>query len=217
MVGLIFQWVIHNSPMFSPPLAPYFFPFPQIPKKAHHKPVPTLNLTTLSPPGWRNQIPTLLSLSYRVVCPDLIGFGRTAAPPVPPNTNIEYYSFKRAASDINELARLLNCPTIILGGHDWVRDLISPPFFHSISLLQPSPYFLLSSLEQSVTPHLISGRSNSLPHLPLVSPSRLPHLRDLHPLQSAHPHLHPSRRNRDPFPKLELPTRSRVWCCGGTD
>ena len=214
MVGLIFQWVIHNSPMFSPPLAPYFFPFPQIPKKAHNKLVPTLNLTTLSPPGWRNQIPTLLSLSYRVVCPDLIGFGRTAAPPVPPNTNIEYYSFKRAASDINELARLLNCPTIILGGHDWVRALSpSLPPFHFPSANPPS--FL--PFEQSVTPHLISGRSNSLPRLPLVSPSRLPHLRDLHPLQSAHPHLHPSRRNRDPFPKLELPTRSRVWCCGGTD
>ena len=40
------------------------------------------------------------------------------APQVPPES-ISYYSYKRAASDIKELARQLGAPRIVLGGHDW--------------------------------------------------------------------------------------------------
>ncbi|SLM37633.1 epoxide hydrolase [Lasallia pustulata] len=67
---------------------------------------------------WRNQIPLFLQMGLRVVCPDIMGFGGTDAPPVPPES-ISYYSFKRAASDIKELARQLGASRIILGGHDW--------------------------------------------------------------------------------------------------
>lgn len=85
---------------------------------------PKSNPQTHTPPkGWRYQIPPLLQAGYRVVCPDIMGFGRTDAPPVSPppsNEGIEYYSFKRAAEDIKELARQLGTEQIILGGHDWV-------------------------------------------------------------------------------------------------
>lgn len=40
------------------------------------------------------------------------------APQVPPES-ISYYGFKRAASDVRELARQLGLSRIILGGHDW--------------------------------------------------------------------------------------------------
>lgn len=69
--------------------------------------------------GWRNQIPMLLGQGYRVVCPDLMGFGRTDAPQINQASDMAYYSFKRAADDIMELAKQLGCETIILGGHDW--------------------------------------------------------------------------------------------------
>ena len=62
-------------------------------------------------------------MGFRVVCPELIGFGRTEAPPVSPglsSDSIEFYGFKRAADDIKELARQLECPRIVVGGHDWV-------------------------------------------------------------------------------------------------
>lgn len=68
--------------------------------------------------GWRYQIPMLLSLGLRVVAPDLMGFGGTDAPPVPPNS-LHLYGFKRAADDFEELARQLGASKIILGGHDW--------------------------------------------------------------------------------------------------
>lgn len=64
--------------------------------------------------GWRCQIPYLLSLNFRVIAPDMIGYGQTEAP-----EDLKYYTFKRAADDMAELARQLDIPRIILIGHDW--------------------------------------------------------------------------------------------------
>ena len=72
-------------------------------------------------------------MGYRVVAPDIMGFGRTDAPQINQPSDMAYYSFKRAADDINELARQLSCETIILGGHDWVS------FCPSLSSLHPNP------------------------------------------------------------------------------
>ncbi|KAF1983059.1 epoxide hydrolase-like protein [Aulographum hederae CBS 113979] len=68
--------------------------------------------------GWRYQMPYFAALGFRVVAPDLMGFGSTEAPPVPPNS-IHLYGFKQASDDIAELARQLGAKSIILGGHDW--------------------------------------------------------------------------------------------------
>ncbi|KAF1962007.1 alpha/beta-hydrolase [Byssothecium circinans] len=68
--------------------------------------------------GWRYQIPLLLEMGFRVVAPDLMGFGGTDAPKVPPN-DIALYGFKRASDDIAELAKIVGAEQIILGGHDW--------------------------------------------------------------------------------------------------
>ena len=54
----------------------------------------------------------------RVVAPDLLGYGGTDAPQAPP-ADIALYGFKKTSDDLAELARQLNAPKIILGGHDW--------------------------------------------------------------------------------------------------
>ncbi|KAL0939946.1 putative epoxide hydrolase [Colletotrichum truncatum] len=64
--------------------------------------------------GWRNQIPFLLSKGLRVVAPDMMGYGGTAAP-----EDVNFYTFKRASDDIAALASHLGVSRIILGGHDW--------------------------------------------------------------------------------------------------
>ena len=46
----------------------------------------------------------------------MMGYGRTDAPPVTQASDLAYYTFKRAADDIKELARQLGCKTVILGG-----------------------------------------------------------------------------------------------------
>ncbi|KAF2015442.1 alpha/beta-hydrolase [Aaosphaeria arxii CBS 175.79] len=68
--------------------------------------------------GWRYQIPQLLGMGLRVVAPDLMGFGGTDAPKVPPNP-INLYGLKRASDDIAALAKHVGAEQIILGGHDW--------------------------------------------------------------------------------------------------
>lgn len=68
--------------------------------------------------GWRNQIPLFLDMGYQIVCPDMMGYGGTDAPRVPPSS-ISLYTFKRAADDMVELARQLGITKVILGGHDW--------------------------------------------------------------------------------------------------
>ncbi|KAF2678198.1 alpha/beta-hydrolase [Lentithecium fluviatile CBS 122367] len=68
--------------------------------------------------GWRFQIPILLDMGLRVVAPDLMGFGGTDAPKVPPN-DISLYGLKRASDDIAALAKVIGAKQIILGGHDW--------------------------------------------------------------------------------------------------
>jgi pimeloyl-ACP methyl ester carboxylesterase len=68
--------------------------------------------------GWRYQIPLLVDMGMRVVAPDMMGYGETDAPKVPPNS-IKLYGLKRASDDIAALAKEVNAPKIILGGHDW--------------------------------------------------------------------------------------------------
>ena len=74
--------------------------------------------------GWRNQIPALLEMGFRVVAPDVMGYGRTDAPPVPPAESIKFYTFKRIADDLKTLANKLGCEKIFLGGHDWVSHFM---------------------------------------------------------------------------------------------
>jgi len=67
--------------------------------------------------GWRYQIPMLLDMGFRVVVPDMLGYGGTDAPTVPPN--LHRYSLKNISDDIAELAKIVGAEKIILGGHDW--------------------------------------------------------------------------------------------------
>lgn len=77
--------------------------------------------------GWRYQILLLLSLNLRVVVPDMMGYGHSSAP-----SSLEFYTFKRAAADMAELAKHLNAPRIILLGHDWGGSIV-----YRIALWQP--------------------------------------------------------------------------------
>jgi len=68
--------------------------------------------------GYRFMIPFLLEKGFRVIVPDMIGFGQTDAPRVPP-ADISVYSVKNHAADMVELLKILNVPKVILFGHDW--------------------------------------------------------------------------------------------------
>ncbi|OAA77568.1 epoxide hydrolase [Akanthomyces lecanii RCEF 1005] len=65
--------------------------------------------------GWRYQIPHLVSLGYRVVAPDAVGYASTDAA-----QELEAYTTASPADDIAGLAQRVVSPgaAVIVGGHD---------------------------------------------------------------------------------------------------
>ncbi|KAI5297073.1 hypothetical protein KEM55_005176 [Ascosphaera atra] len=95
--------------------------------------------------AWRYQIPYLRALGYRVVAPDMIGYGRTDSYAwTKPNEH--KYSYKQAAEDMRALAKLLGAKKIVLGGHDWGgviahRMALHMPYLVSHVFTVATPYF----------------------------------------------------------------------------
>ena len=70
----------------------------------------------------------LLGLGFRVVVPDMIGYGRTDAPPY----TTKAYGYKQVSDDMKELADQLDEPHIVVLGHDWyVSQYYSRPLICS--------------------------------------------------------------------------------------
>ncbi|KAG3210276.1 hypothetical protein PC129_g18722, partial [Phytophthora cactorum] len=68
--------------------------------------------------GWRYQIQAL-SKTYRVIAPDMRGFGRSSIP-----QTVEGYGTKKVTGDLAGLLDFLNIPRAVFVGHDWGGALI---------------------------------------------------------------------------------------------
>ncbi|KAJ2339122.1 hypothetical protein GGF43_006713, partial [Coemansia sp. RSA 2618] len=64
--------------------------------------------------GWRFQIPFLVSLGYRVVVPDMRGYGQTDA-----THALSGYTAKSITHDLVALLDHLGISTAVWAGHDW--------------------------------------------------------------------------------------------------
>ena len=64
--------------------------------------------------GWRNQIEPWRDAGYRVVVPDMLGYGGTDKPHDPAE-----YTTKKLCNDIAALLDLLDVRKAVLIGHDW--------------------------------------------------------------------------------------------------
>ncbi len=63
---------------------------------------------------WRHQFAPLLDAGYRVVAPDMLGYGGTDKP-----TDLERYRGDRILADLMALLDSLDTPQVDLVGHDW--------------------------------------------------------------------------------------------------
>ena len=63
---------------------------------------------------WRHQIPALVNAGYRVIAPDLRGFGQSDAPP-----GRDAYKIDEFVEDLIGILDALEVPTVRLVGHDW--------------------------------------------------------------------------------------------------
>lgn len=63
---------------------------------------------------WRHQMQPLAAAGYRVIAPDLRGYGRTDAP-----ADVRAYSLRHLRDDVIALLDALDIDKILLVGHDW--------------------------------------------------------------------------------------------------
>jgi pimeloyl-ACP methyl ester carboxylesterase len=63
---------------------------------------------------WRHQIPVLVEAGFRVIAPDLRGFGESAKPP-----RVEDYRLTKIMSDVVGIMTELGIPRAHIVGHDW--------------------------------------------------------------------------------------------------
>eukprot|EP01100_Stratorugosa_tubuloviscum_P013122 TRINITY_DN643_c1_g1_i1.p1 TRINITY_DN643_c1_g1~~TRINITY_DN643_c1_g1_i1.p1 ORF type:complete len:339 (+),score=158.00 TRINITY_DN643_c1_g1_i1:92-1108(+) len=68
---------------------------------------------------WRYQIPLLINLGFRVIAPDLLGFGQSSTP-----IGIHHYTMKKMCGDLAFLLDSLCIEKAVFIGHDWGGALV---------------------------------------------------------------------------------------------
>jgi len=104
--------------------------------------------------SWSSQLSALAAAGYRVVAPDMRGYGGTDAPPEP-----DAYTMLHHVADMVELVRALGETQAAIVGHDWGAPvawnsaLLRPDLFRavagmSVPFTPPSRIDLLTALEK---------------------------------------------------------------------
>lgn len=70
--------------------------------------------------GWRFQIKPWVEKGYRVVVPDMLGYGKTDMP-----LNSDEYSTKKLSNDLAALLDVLDIRKAVIIGHDWGAFTVS--------------------------------------------------------------------------------------------
>jgi pimeloyl-ACP methyl ester carboxylesterase len=84
--------------------------------------------------SWRHQIPALAKAGFRVVAPDMRGYGRSSKP-----DDVEAYTITHLIGDMVGLVGALREPTAVIVGHDWgapvawYGGLLRPDLFRAVA------------------------------------------------------------------------------------
>jgi pimeloyl-ACP methyl ester carboxylesterase len=103
--------------------------------------------------SWRHQIAALAAAGYRVVAPDMRGYGGTAAPPEP-----DSYTMLHHVGDMVALVKALGESQAVIVGHEWGAPvawhaaMLRPDLFRAVAGLSvpfysPAGIDLLTALE----------------------------------------------------------------------
>ena len=92
--------------------------------------------------SWRHQLPALTDAGYRVVVPDMRGFGQSSAP-----AEVEAYDVLTLCADMTGLLDALGEERAIFVGHDWGASLV----WH-LALVHPERVRAVAGLSVPLTP-----------------------------------------------------------------
>jgi pimeloyl-ACP methyl ester carboxylesterase len=92
--------------------------------------------------SWRHQIPALAAAGFRVVAPDMRGFGRSSSPPT-----IDAYDVASLCGDMTGLLDSLGERAAIFVGHDWGASLV-----WSLAVLEPERVRAVAGLSVPFVP-----------------------------------------------------------------
>jgi pimeloyl-ACP methyl ester carboxylesterase len=92
--------------------------------------------------SWRHQVPVLAREGYRVVAPDMRGFGQSSAP-----AEVEAYDVVSLCADMTGLLDSLGEESAVFVGHDWGGSLV-----WSLALLAPARVRAVAGLSVPFVP-----------------------------------------------------------------
>jgi epoxide hydrolase A/B len=92
--------------------------------------------------SWRRQLPALTSAGFRVVAPDLRGYGRSSAP-----SEVDAYDVGTLCADMCGLLEALGEESAVFIGHDWGASLV-----WSLAVLHPARVRAVAGLSVPFVP-----------------------------------------------------------------
>lgn len=92
--------------------------------------------------SWRHQVPALVEAGYRVVVPDMRGYGRTSQP-----TDISAYSIDHLAGDLHGILDDIGADRAVFIGHDWGAEVV-----WNLSVLAPERMAAVAGLSVPFRP-----------------------------------------------------------------
>ncbi len=92
--------------------------------------------------SWRKQVPALAAAGYRVLAPDMRGFGRSSAP-----AEVEAYDIVALTGDLCGLLDSLGEHSAVFVGHDWGASLV-----WQLAVLQPERVRAVAGLSVPFVP-----------------------------------------------------------------
>jgi pimeloyl-ACP methyl ester carboxylesterase len=103
--------------------------------------------------SWRHQLPALAEAGFRVVAPDMRGYGQTGRP-----DEIDQYTLLHLVGDLVGLLDALGAESAVIAGHDWG----APVAWHA-GLLRPDRFRAVIGLSVPFTPRRLARPTSVMP------------------------------------------------------
>ena len=164
---------------------------------------------------WHKVAPALADAGYRVVLPDLRGYGDSSKPDYSPRS--ANYSFRSMGQDLVDVMAQLGCPTFMAAGHDRGGRVL-----HRMCLDHPDVVRKAAVLDIAPTLTMYDDTNKDFATSYVwwflqIQPAPMPeHLISLDPVYYLRDHLAVQGKTAGAVTPDAMAEYVRCYCCGGT-